>query len=82
MGNLGSLSFLCENTGRCTHKSPKKNKKVDGMEADNRRAIIDFFQEVIYKTTILEKISHLYRRTPRTRPGKLCTERKHKEKTY
>ena len=42
MGNLGSLSYLCENTRRGTHKNnSKKKQKVDGMEADNRRAIIE-----------------------------------------
>ena len=52
---------------------------MDWMEADNR-AIIEIQKRSVEKTTVLNKISQLLRRTPRSRPGKLCTERKHKEK--
>ena len=45
MGNLGPLSYVRGNTRRGTHKSlSKKESKVDGLEADNRRSIIEFYK--------------------------------------
>ena len=42
MGHLGSLSYICENTRRGTHKNLSKKKiKVDGMGADKTRAIAE-----------------------------------------